>query len=113
LPPGYEPAPANIKCCACTPSPRQSLNAISRSEERPTLMTLSTPSILSNAAVSRGGPCHAEGLVKSFPQAYKGLRMLTLIQTISGMPRTGASLERLEPCEGKLSCTVLRGVWAG
>src|SRR5947207_15289395 len=35
--------------------------------------------------------------------------MLTLIQTIAGMPHTGASLERLEPCEGKLSRTVLRG----
>ena len=33
--------------------------------------------------------------------------MLTLVQTIAGMPRTGASLERLEPCEGKLSRTVL------
>ena len=31
----------------------------------------------------------------------------------SGMPRTGAFLERLEPCEGKLSRTVLRGAWAG
>ena len=26
---------------------------------------------------------------------------------------TGVSFERLEPCEGKLSRTVLRGVWAG
>ena len=34
-------------------------------------------------------------------------------QTIAGMPRTGASLERLEPCEGKLSRTVLRGARAG
>ena len=37
--------------------------------------------------------------------------MLTLVQPIAGMPRTGASLERLEPCEGKLSRTVLR--WDG
>ncbi len=36
-----------------------------------------------------------------------------LIQPIAGMPRAGASLERLEPCEGKLSRTVLRGAWAG
>jgi hypothetical protein len=27
--------------------------------------------------------------------------------------RTGMFLERLEPCEGKLSRTVLRGAWAG
>jgi hypothetical protein len=39
--------------------------------------------------------------------------MLTFIRTIAGMPRAGASSERLEPCEGKLSRTVLRGVWAG
>ena len=39
--------------------------------------------------------------------------MLTLVQTIAGTPSEGASLERLEPCEGKLSRTVLRGVWAG
>ncbi len=31
----------------------------------------------------------------------------------SGTLRTGMSLERLEPCEGKLSRTVLRGAWAG
>jgi hypothetical protein len=36
-----------------------------------------------------------------------------LFQPIAGMPRTGASLERLEPCEAKVSRTVLRGVWAG
>ena len=77
-------------------------------------MTRPTPSILSAAAVLRGGPCPAErtGQVLS-SQAYKGLRMLTLVQSIAGMPRTGASLERLEPCEGKLSRTVLRGAWAG
>ena len=54
-----------------------------------------------------------KGLVKSFPQAYKGLKMLSLLPTIAGMPCAGASLERLEPCEGKLSRTVLRGAWAG
>jgi prepilin-type processing-associated H-X9-DG protein/prepilin-type N-terminal cleavage/methylation domain-containing protein len=35
--------------------------------------------------------------------------MFTSIQTIAGMPRTGVSLDRLEPCEGKHSRTVLRG----
>ena len=35
-------------------------------------MTLFTPSILSSAAVLRGAPCSAEGLVKSFPQAWLG-----------------------------------------
>jgi len=39
--------------------------------------------------------------------------MLTLIQPIAGVPRTGASLERLEPCEAKVSRTVLRGARAG
>ena len=39
--------------------------------------------------------------------------MLMFIREIAGTPRTGVSLERLEPCEGKLSRTVLRGVRAG
>jgi hypothetical protein len=75
------------------------------------LMTPFTPSTLSAAA--DGGPCPAKGLARRFTQAYKGLKMCTFIQSIAGMPRTGASLERLEPCEGKLSRTVLRGAWAG
>ena len=76
-------------------------------------MTQSTPSILSAADALHGGPFPAKGLASWFWQAYEGLRMLKLIQSIVGMPRTGGSLERLEPCEGKLSCTVLRGAWAG
>ena len=76
-------------------------------------MTLATPSILSNAAALRGAHCPAKELVKLCQQEYNRLRMLTLNQAIAGMPRTGVSLERLEPCEGKLSRTVLRGVWAG
>jgi len=75
--------------------------------------TLFTPSILSDAAALRGAPYRAEGIDKSFRPAYKRLPMLTLFPTMAGTPRTGASLERLEPCEGKLSRTVLRGVWAG
>jgi len=35
--------------------------------------------------------------------------MLTLFQTVAGMPRTGASLERLEPCEAKVSRTFSYG----
>lgn len=46
-------------------------------------------------------------------RSIRGLKMLMLIQKIAGTPRTGVSLERLEPCEGKLSRTVLRGVRAG
>ena len=76
-------------------------------------MTRTTPSILSAAAVLSGGPCLAKGLVEQYWWAYKGPRMLTLIHEIAGTPRTGVSLERLEPCEGKLSRTVLRRVWAG
>ena len=38
--------------------------------------------------------------------------MLTLIQ-IAGTFRKGVFLERPESCEGKLSRTALRGVWAG
>lgn len=72
-------------------------------------MTPLTPSILSSAAVLHGGPYPAKRLARWSSQAYKGLRMLLLIQTIAGMPLTGASLERLEPCEAKVSRTVLRG----
>ena len=39
--------------------------------------------------------------------------MLKLFHKIAGTPCTGVSLERPEPCEGKLSRTVLRGMWAG
>jgi hypothetical protein len=72
-------------------------------------MTPFTPSILSGAAVLRGAPSPVKRLVSRSSRAYKGLRMLTLFQPIAGTPRTGVSLERLEPCEGKLSRTVLGG----
>jgi hypothetical protein len=39
--------------------------------------------------------------------------MRLLIRKIAGTPRTGVSLESLEPGEGKLSQTVFREVWAG
>jgi hypothetical protein len=71
-----------------------------------------TPSILSAAADLRGGPCPDKGLASQSWRGYKGRKMLTLIRAIAGTPRTGVSLERHEPFEGKLSRTVLRGVWA-
>ena len=43
----------------------------------------------------------------------RNIKMLKFIHEIAGVPRTGTSFARLEPCEGKLSRTVLRGVWAG
>ena len=43
----------------------------------------------------------------------RNIKMLTLFHEIAGASRTGTPLERLEPCEGKLSRTVPRGVWAG
>ena len=46
-------------------------------------------------------------------RSIRKLKMLKLNQTIAGMSLTGTSLERPEPCEGKLSRTVLRGAWAG
>jgi hypothetical protein len=36
--------------------------------------------------------------------------MLQFNRKIAGTPREGTSLDRLQPCEGKLSRTVLRGV---
>jgi len=44
---------------------------------------------------------------------FIGFEVLKFIQKIAGTSRAGASLERLEPCEGKLSRTVLRGAGAG
>ena len=77
-------------------------------------MTGGTPSILNAAAVLRGGPCRpVERLVKARPRAYEGIKMLQLLHEIAGVPRAGVPLERLEPCEGKLSRTVPRGARAG
>ena len=73
-------------------------------------MTVVTPSILSDAAALRGGCCtEVEKLFKSAPPRYEMLKMQTFIQTNAGTLLTGVSLERFEPCEGKLSRTVLRG----
>ena len=50
------------------------------------------------------------------PSCPRGLRCVPVAQRISsgsGSTRAGLALARLEPCEGKLSRTVLRGVWAG
>jgi hypothetical protein len=43
----------------------------------------------------------------------RNIKMLLFIHEIAGVPREGAAFARLEPCEGKLSRTVLRRVWAG
>ena len=43
----------------------------------------------------------------------RNLKMLKLNHEIAGASLAGMPLERLEPCEGKLSRTVPRGVWAG
>ena len=76
-------------------------------------MTLFTPSILNAAAALRGGLYPAKGLVKSCLRVYKEkIKMLTLLP-IAGTLRAGPTSERPEPCEGKLSGTVLMGAWAG
>jgi hypothetical protein len=73
-----------------------------------------TLGILRNAARSSGASfLPGEKLAKPVLWQYRKLKMPTFIHTIAGTPRTGVFLERLEPCEGKLSRTVLRGAWAG
>ena len=69
---------------------------------------------MSDAAPGRGR-CSVRGekLAKPVLPGYRKLMMLTFIQQIAEMPRRGASLERLELCEAKISRTVFRGVWAG
>jgi hypothetical protein len=64
--------------------------------------------------------CHMEHSVNGhrrvLPSCLRGLRCVPVAHRIlsgSGSPRTGLALARLEPCEGKLSRTVLRGAWAG
>lgn len=40
--------------------------------------------------------------------------ILTILETSNGQPgRLQAAFERLEPCAGKLACTVLRGLGGG
>jgi hypothetical protein len=50
------------------------------------------------------------------PSCATGLGCMQVMHQISsncGSARKGLALERFEPCEGKLSRTVLRGAWAG
>src|SRR5437870_1088355 len=50
------------------------------------------------------------------PSCTKGLRCVLKMRrfpSCSGSARTSLALERLELCEAKVSCTVLRGVRAG
>jgi hypothetical protein len=54
-----------------------------------------------------------KGWSSPFGGCIRKLKMLKLNQTIAGMPPTGTSLERPEPCEAKVSRTVLRGARAG
>jgi hypothetical protein len=73
-----------------------------------------TLSILSDAAVLRGGPVvRRKGLSKHDRARMRIMKMLQFIYEIAGAPREEAPFERLEPCEGKLSRTVPRGCgWA-
>ena len=53
---------------------------------------------------------------RALPSCPTGLRCVLVgrrTSSGSGSTRAGLALARLEPCEGKLSRTVLRGVWAG
>ena len=43
----------------------------------------------------------------------RNLKMLKLNHNSAGASLAGMPLERFEPCGGKPSRTVLRGVWAG
>src|SRR5438045_4841980 len=69
------------------------------------------PSI--GASQTRPKDCRAGRPLISMAKVESGATRLSRRACSTGTPRTGVSLERLEPCEGKLSRTVLRGVWAG
>ena len=51
-------------------------------------------------------------VLPSCPRALRCVFKMHRIYRAAGHSATGMSLDRLEPCEGKLSRTVLRGVWA-
>ena len=73
-------------------------------------MTLLTPGILNALRFCAAHPPPRKDWSTGLGADIRGIRMLTFIQTIAGTPLAGASSERLGPCEGKLSRTVLRGV---
>ena len=66
------------------------------------------------AVTARSTATKATNLV--LPSCPRGLVCGPVTQRISsncGSARKGLALDRFEPCEGKLSRTVLRGAWAG
>jgi hypothetical protein len=74
-------------------------------------MTPNTSSILSDAAPSWGASCTvAEKLAKPAPLPYKKTQNAHVDPTDCRAAPHRAALERLEPCEAKVSRTVLRGV---
>ena len=79
-------------------------------EEKPILTNLSLSSILRSGDASPGALILSEKPVRSQPERISWqLKMLVKTNRIAGSPWQRLILERLEPCEGKLSRTVLRG----
>jgi hypothetical protein len=52
-------------------------------------------------------------VLPSWPIKLQCIEMMNGALSASGLARKGPIFERLEPCEGKLSRTVLRGAGAG
>jgi hypothetical protein len=54
-----------------------------------------------------------DSVLPSCPRELRCAFVIQRVVTGRGSARKGLALERFEPCEGKLSRTVLRGAWAG
>jgi hypothetical protein len=98
-------------------SSRSEVHTEKRFEEKPILSKLRISSILRSGDASPGALILLEKPVRSQPERIswqlKMLLQTKLTKLIAGSPRQRLILERLEPCEGKLSRTVLRGGLSG
>ena len=96
------------------PARGRSSSATERFGEMPIPISLRTSSILRSDALLRGALIPSENPVHFAPGRISWqLNMLPTGNLIAGSPRQSVILERLEPYEGKLSRTVLRGARAG
>ncbi len=97
-------------CPACIQWREPLSSATSRFGEKPILTNLNRSRILRSGDASPGALILLEKPVRSQPGRIRWqLKMLLQTNLIAGSPRQRLILERLEPCEGKLSRTVLRG----
>ncbi len=114
-PRGFTPSPG-------LPAPRSNAAARSRNSQQYTQgvwnrltweqQMMSDANRLMRPGAARPMERSANGHIRVLPSCTRRIRCVLRMHCFSsssGTLRTGVSLERLEPCEGKLSRTVLRG----